>query len=447
MNNLTIMKKLWLLIFLISAHLARSENPVVEFTEYDLSNGLHVILHEDHTAPIVVVSVLYHVGSKNEDPERTGFAHFFEHLLFEGSENMQRGEFDSLVAIAGGMNNAYTSFDQTYYFEIFPSNQLELGLYLESERMLHAKIDQIGVDTQREVVKEEKRQSYDNQPYGSRFIETFKRAYSMHPYQWMPIGNLDHINAATLEEFMDFYRTFYVPQNATLSIAGDIDIDETKKLIDQYFREIPRGPKPIPRPDMVEPPLETEVKDEIFDNIQLPMVLQAYRIPSQTDPDFYAVEMLTKILADGQSSRLYKALVDEQQIALQSGAFALPTEHPGLFIALALSNTGIGPDELNNSMDEQIRLVQNELISDREFQKIRNQVENDLISEKATMAGIAENLALNHVFYGSADEFNNKLEKYMAVDKEDIRAAARKYLTIDGRVVLYYLPKQNEEQQ
>jgi len=441
------MKKFVLLIFLFAAHLAQSGSPEIAFTEYDLDNGLHVILHEDHSAPIVVVSVLYHVGSKDEDPERTGFAHFFEHLLFEGSENIERGEFDSLVAIAGGVNNAYTSFDQTYYFEIFPSNQLELGLYLESERMMHAKIDQVGVDTQREVVKEEKRQSYDNRPYGTRFIETFKRAYSKHPYQWMPIGDLEHINAATLDEFMDFYETFYVPQNATLSIAGDINIEETRDLIGQYFGQIPKAPQPIPRPDVVEPPLEKEIREEIYDNIQLPMVLQAYHIPSQTDPDYYAVEMLTKILADGQSSRLYKALVDNQQIALQSGAFTIPTEHPGLFIAMALSNTGIGPDQLSTSMDEEIKKVQEELISDREFEKIRNQIENDIISEKATMAGIAENLALNHVFFGGAEQFNAKLDKYMAVDKEDIREAARKYLLRDGRVVLYYLPKQDGEQQ
>ena len=211
---------------------ANASDNRITFTEYDMPNGMHVILHQDNSTPIVAVSILYHVGSKNEDPERTGFAHFFEHLLFEGSENVERGQFDKLLTAAGAVNNANTWLDRTFYYEILPSNQLELGLYLESERLMHAKIDQIGVDTQREVVKEEKRQRVDNQPYGTILEEVLKRAYTVHPYRWTTIGSLDHLNQATLEEFMDFYRTFYVPENATLSIAGDIDVEKTKKYLD-----------------------------------------------------------------------------------------------------------------------------------------------------------------------------------------------------------------------
>ncbi|TAK46969.1 MAG: insulinase family protein, partial [Saprospiraceae bacterium] len=230
----------------------------IKFVEYDLPNGLHVILHEDHSTPIVAVSVLYHVGSKNENPERTGFAHFFEHLLFEGSDNIERGEYDKYVQRAGGTLNANTSFDRTFYFEILPSNQLGLGLWLESERMLHAKVDEKGVETQRQVVKEERRQRIENQPYGSVLEESLKRAYHVHPYKWPTIGSMAHLDAAKEQDYVDFYHEFYVPNNATLSIAGDIHPEEAKQLISQYFGDIPERNEPY-RPSVVEPPLGGEV--------------------------------------------------------------------------------------------------------------------------------------------------------------------------------------------
>lgn len=200
----------------------------IEFEEFTLDNGLHVILHEDHSTPIVVVSVMYHVGSKNESPERTGFAHFFEHLLFEGSENIKRGEFDKYITNAGGANNAYTSQDKTYYYESLPSNQLALGLWLESERMMHAKVDITGVETQRQVVKEERRLRVDNQPYGTFQEESMKRAFKKHPYQWTPIGSMDHLDRATESDYVNFYNDFYTPNNAVLSVAGDLDVEEAK---------------------------------------------------------------------------------------------------------------------------------------------------------------------------------------------------------------------------
>lgn len=442
------MKKilLTLLLFAGAGYGSFAGDNTIKFTEFDLDNGLHVILHQDHSTPIVVVSVLYHVGSKNENPERTGFAHFFEHLLFEGSENIKRGQFDDLISNAGAVNNAYTSFDQTYYYELLPSNQLGLGLYLESERLMHAKIDSIGVETQREVVKEEKRMRYDNQPYGTRWVETFSRAFTKHPYHWMPIGSMDHLNKATLGEFMDFYNTYYVPQNATLSIAGDINIAEAKNMIETYFSDINK-PGDVPRVDVVEPPQQAEVVDSVEDNIQLPMVLLAYHVPEQTAKDYYAVEMLTKVLADGQSSRLYKALVDEQQIALTSGAFTVPTEDPGLFIALGLTNTGVKASKLEEGMDKEIEKMKTGLISDQEFQKIRNQVENDFYTNNSTMAGIAESLAHYHVFFGNTNLINTEIDNYMAVTKEDIQKAAQKYLAKENRVVLYYLPKSTNNKQ
>jgi len=434
------MTTLALLVGFTSAF-AQSKPNNIEFTKYTLDNGLKVILHEDNSTPIVAVSVMYHVGSKNENPERTGFAHFFEHLLFEGSENIGRGEYDRYVQNAGGALNANTTQDRTFYFEILPSNQLELGLWLESERMLHAKVEEEGIETQREVVKEEKRQRYDNQPYGSILKETLARAFTEHPYRWDPIGSMEHLDAATEEDYKQFYAEFYVPNNAILSIAGDIDIDQAKKWIEQYFGSIPKGEGDIYRPDIVEPPLNGEVRDTVRDNIQLPAVIQAYRIPAQGTDDYYAVSMLGTLLSQGESSRLYKALVDEQQKALFIGNFPLPSEDPGIAIAFGITNMGVGPQELEEALNAEIAKVKEELISEREFQKLRNQVESSFISSNSTVAGIAESLANYEMYFGDANLINTEIERYMNVTREDIREAARKYYSKDNRVVLYYLPK------
>lgn len=421
-------------------HATAGEGKTIEFKEATLDNGLHVILHQDNTTPLVVVSIMYHVGAKDEDPERTGFAHFFEHLLFEGSKHIDRGEFDKYITNAGGVNNANTSNDRTYYYEVLPSNQLELGLWLESERLLHANIDQVGVETQREVVKEEKRQNYDNQPYGSFLIELLKHAYEVHPYRWAPIGSLEHLNEASLEEFMAFYDKFYIPNNATLVIAGDFETSETMDLIRKYFEDIPAG-DPIQRTELVEPQKTEEVRGTVYDNIQLPAVITAYHIPEQGTEDYYALEMISTLLSDGESSRLNRSLVDEQQVALQTGAFSFSMEDPGLYIAFAIANLERTAAELETAMDEQIEQIKNELISEREFQKIRNQMENDFISGNSTLTGIAGSLATYHVFFGDANLINTELERYMAVTREDIKRVANKYLNKENRVVLQYLPK------
>ena len=419
----------------------------IEFKEFTLDNGLHVIMHRDNTTPIIVTSVLYHVGSKNEQPERTGFAHFFEHLLFEGTENIERGEYTKIVESAGGSLNAFTSNDLTYYYELLPSNNLELSLYLESERMLHAKIDQIGVDTQREVVKEERRQRIDNQPYGSILSETLKRAYTTHPYHWAPIGSMDHLDAATLDEFMQFYEDFYVPNNATLTIAGDIDYDQAEEWVRAYFSEIPRGEKEIYRPNVEEPKKAEEIRDIVYDNIQVPAVIQAYNIPPKDHPDSYAMSMLSTYLTGGNSSLLTKELVDNQQKALGISAFPLDLEDGGLFIMYGIVNMGIEASDLESEIDKLVVQVQQEGISDMDFQKLQNITENDLVSKNASMAGIAQNLAEAHVFYGSTDYINQELDKYQEVTKEDIQRVARDYMTLDGRVVLHYLPKSQEPAQ
>ncbi len=413
----------------------------IKFTEYDLPNGLHVILHQDNTTPIVAVSILYHVGSKNEVPGRTGFAHFFEHLMFEGSDNIPRGGFDKILLSAGGYNNANTTQDRTYYFDLLPSNQIELGLWLESERLLHLRIDSIGVETQRAVVKEERKQSYDNRPYGTILEKTMENAYKVHPYKWTPIGYPEDLNKATLKEFMDFHSIYYVPNNATLSIAGDLNIDSTKKMIEKYFGDIPRGTKEIYRPNIVEPEKTAEVRDTVYDNIQLPAVIISYHMPAQGTPDSYALSMLTTLLSDGQSSRMVKSIVDQQQkaVVVQSIPFAL--ENPGLFLVFGIVNMGIAPADLEKAIDAEIEKVKTNEIPDAEFQKLRNKMENRFVTRSSTMAGIAENLANYHVYYQDANLINTEIDRYMKVTPADLQRVAKKYLTPENRVVLTYLPK------
>ncbi|NVK49768.1 MAG: insulinase family protein [Cyclobacteriaceae bacterium] len=416
----------------------------IEFREFTLDNGLHVIMHQDNSTPIVNTSVLYHVGSKNENPERTGFAHFFEHLMFEGSENIERGQYMNIIQGRGGTLNAFTSNDITFYYQTVPSNELELTLYMESERMLHSKVDETGVETQREVVKEEKRQSYDNRPYGSILIETLKRAYSEHPYRWAPIGSLDHLNAATIDEFKDFYKQFYVPNNATLVVAGDIDYAQAESWIRQYFSEIPRGNGDIYRPNVTEPKKTEEIRDVIYDNIQIPAVIQAYNLPPRNHPDSYALSMLSTYLTGGNSSLMTKELVDKQQKALAVAAIPLELEDGGIFIMYGITNMGVAPEDLETEIDKLIKQVQTEGISDRDFEKLKNIIENNIVSGNSSVSGVAQNLAEAHVIFGDTNYINQVMDYYSKVTQEDIKRVANEYLNLDGRVVLYYLPKAQE---
>jgi predicted Zn-dependent peptidase len=434
--------KILLFLSLLLPSFLLAQMTKIDFREFTLPNGLQVILHKDNSTPIVAVSVMYHVGSKNENPNRTGFAHFFEHLLFEGTENVGgRGSYDKYVEKAGGTLNANTSYDRTYYFEILPSNQLEMGLWLESERMLHAKVEQVGVETQREVVKEERRQRIDNQPYGSLVEEIFKRAYTTHPYRWPVIGSMEHLNAAQEIDYKNFYKDFYRPDNAIVSIAGDIDYEEAKSLVTKYFSTIPKGKTPVYRPSIVEPSLKKEIRDTVYDNIQLPAVVNGFRIPAQGTPDYYAVDMLSTLLSKGQSSRLYRALVDEQQKALFVGNFPFGLEDPGLSLTYGIAGMGVDVLDLEKAIDAEVEKVQNELIGEEEFQKLRNQVENDFVSANSRVAGIAESLANYKMYFGDANLINTELERYLKVTKEDIKNAAIKYYNKNNRVTLHYLPK------
>lgn len=427
-------------VSLCTSSIAMAQNRI-EFKEFKLDNGLTVLMHQDNTTPIVAVSVMYHVGSKNENPERTGFAHFFEHLLFEGTENIGRGEYMKKIESIGGTLNAYTSNDVTYYHEVVPANYLETALYMESERMLHAKIDTVGVETQRNVVKEEMRQRIDNQPYGTILQETFKRTHLVHPYKWPVIGSLDHLNAATLDEFMQFYNTYYVPNNAVLSIAGDIDYEQTEEWVRKYFTEIPVSIGTINRPTVTEPRRTEETRDIVYDNIQLPAVIQAYNLPPKKHKDSHALSMLSTYLTGGKSSLLTKEVVDKQQKAVAVAAFPLDLEDGGVFLLYGIANMGISADSLEQAIDQQLAKVIANGISEDDFQKLQAQVENAVVSRHASVAGIAESLAEAKTFFGDADEVNREMDKYNEVSRADIQRVAQEYLGKDGRVVLYYLPK------
>lgn len=413
----------------------------IKFDRFTLDNGLKVILHEDHTTPNVVISVLYHVGSKNEKPDRTGFAHFFEHLMFEGSENIARGEYDKYVSRAGGALNAYTSQDRTYYYEFLPSNYLELGLWLESERMKHASVDSKGIETQRAVVKEERKQRMDNQPYGTLMEQVFVRLFNNHPYKWMPIGSMEHLDAASDEDYKQFYKDFYLPDNAVLTIAGDIDRNAAKQLVEKYFATIPKSTKPIYRPTIKEEPLNGPKRDTVYDRVQLPALIIGHRTPAQGSTDYYAMEMLNTLLSNGNSSRIYRSLVDEKQLAIQAGSFQFPLEDPGLGISYGIANMGVELTDIEKAIIEQIEKVQNEPISDMELKKLQNQIENQFVSQLSSVEGIAENLAVYETHFGDASLINTEINRYLSVTKEDIQRVANLYFNEKNRLVLFWLPK------
>ncbi len=413
----------------------------ISFTEYDLPNGLHVILHQDKKAPVVAVTVYYHVGSKNEELNRTGFAHFFEHLLFEGTDNIKRGEFSKYVTSNGGRDNATTSQDRTYYHEEFPSNQLKLGLWLESERMLHPVINEVGVKTQNEVVKEEKRQRIDNQPYGHFLEAAFSKLFTLHPYRWQPIGSMADLDAATLDEFKAFFHKYYVPNNAVLSIAGDIDIDSTKKLVSAYFSDIPKA-APVVQPNIKEEPITKEIIDTTYDaNIQIPAIMAAYRTPGKATHDSKVLNMITSYLSGGASSKLYKKMVDDKKNALQVGAFNFALEDYGAYITYALPNNNADLNTLLKDIDDEVAKVQTSLISETDYQKLLNQFENDYVSNNTHMLDVAGNLSENYIVFHNTGHINDVLNEYRKITRQEIMEVAKKYLNKNQRVVLYYLPK------
>ena len=418
----------------------------VTFDEYDLDNGLHVVLHQDNSAPVVITSVMYHVGAKDEQPNRTGFAHFFEHLLFEGTKNIERGEWFKLVTANGGNNNANTTDDRTYYYEVFPSNNLELALWMESERLMHPVINQIGVDTQNEVVKEEKRLRVDNQPYGNIFKAVKQNMFKVHPYRWTTIGEMEHLDAATLEEFQAFNKKFYIPNNAVLVVAGQFDKENAKKWIKEYFGPIQKGPA-VERKTYTEEPITKEFRTTWEDpNVQLPMVLATYRTPSMKTRDARVLDMISSYLSDGKSSKLYKKLVDDKKMALQVGAFNNSQEDYGMYLIYGIPMQGKSSDDLIKEIDEEIMKVQTDLISEKDYEKLQNKFENQYVNSNASVEGIANNLATYYLLYGDINLINTEIDIYRSITREEIREVAKKYLNPNQRMILDYIPAKDKTQ-
>ena len=436
------MKKLFIPIaFLFLFFSAYGQSNKIKIEEFTLENGLQVVLNADKTSPIVVVDICYHVGSKNETGNRRGFAHLFEHLMFDGSMNVARGEFDKHIYSAGGDDNAFTNEDVTNYYDILPANQLELAMWLESDRMLQFAIKDISLTTQKGVVKEERKQSYENQPYGSVQINMAEMAYKVHPYKSPVIGYAEDIDAGTLADVKDFFETFYVPNNATLAIVGDIDIENTKNLIKKYFHGIPRGKKEIVRSLAVEPPQTQQLKKTVNDNIQLDGVFLGYHIPEKGSNDSYALDLLSDILSNGKSSRLYERMVYREQTAIEASCYVDLREHPGMFeFSVISSGETLAPD-LEKVIYEEIEKVKEKGVSEEELLKVKNKYEAGFISRLEMPFQRAVLLALYKAIQNDANLINSEAEKYLKVTTQDIQSVAKKYLNKENSTVLYYKPE------
>lgn len=433
-------KKILLAIMLLAYSLSYAQK--IEFTEYKLDNGLNVILHQDNTAPLVNVSVMYHVGGKNDMDGKSGFAHFFEHLLFEGSDNIERGQFFKLVSEAGGQNNAYTSNDVTYYFEVLPSNELETGLWLESERMMHPKINQIGVETQRGVIKEEMKQTRDSRPYGKIWDALLSSMFQEHNYKSGVIGTPEDLDRVTLKDVEFFFHKYYVPNNATLVVAGDIDIAKTKKLVQDYFGPIKRGAEV--QPYNVKESKEVGLRiDTVYDaNIRIPALIKGYRGPKIGTKESYALQMIGDVLAGSNSARLSKKMVDEKKNALQISVMNQSLEDYTLLLAFTLPNGSNELNDLKADIDQEIKSLQDELITETEYQKLMKKYETNNVRGMSGVQNIASQLAYAYTFEKNTQRVNEELALLQSITREDIQQVARKYLSPDNQAIIYYLPKQ-----
>ncbi len=436
------MYKISILVLTILTISSVNTQTKIEFREFDLDNGLHVILHVDRSNPIVSVDIWYHVGAKDEDPGKTGFAHLFEHMMFQGSKDVGKTQHFSYIQKAGGVVNGTTNQDRTNYFETLPSSQLDLALWLESDRMSYLNVTQENFDNQREVVKEEKRQRYDNAPYGSRWENLFKRAFENQTYEWIPIGSMDDLNAASLAYAQDFYRKYYSPDNAVLVISGDIEYGAAKNEVEKYFS----GLKPSATVKKNYIPIvfnEGEKTDSVYDNVQLPAIFIGYKIPGMTSDDIYPLELLSSALSEGRSSRMYRRIVYEEKKAKSIGSFVWDNELGGLFIvsSTGLKNTNL--HEVENEIGEEIEKVKSAPLSETELQKVKNSLEAGYINSLQTTMGKAEQLAYYWTYFKNTELIDTHMGLYAAVTAGQVEAAANKYLNNDNRVALYYYPGTN----
>ena len=413
----------------------------VEFKEFKLKNGLRVLLAEDHSAPTVSICVTYNVGSRNEKPGRTGFAHLFEHMLFQGSENVGKGEHFILVQNNGGSANGTTNSERTNYFETLPANQLELAIFLEADRMRAPNITQANFDNQRLTVQEERRQSYDNRPYGKTYEAVIGLAYDRFPYQHSTIGSMEDLNAATIEDAKEFFRVYYAPNNAVVSLVGAFKTEVALGLIRKYFESIPAQPLPDP-PDASEPEQTAERRKTIEDGFaQTPRLDAVYKIPPGNTPDWYALDMLGRVLSSGVSSRLYQKFVKEEEIALS--VYADPSEQRGtsLFWFSLMARPQIDLGELERALDREIARVQNEPVADWELKKIQMQLQRERAQRLYSSRSRATALGHFAVYYDDPALINSVWQKYERITAADIQRVARRYLSPERRTVVITLPK------
>lgn len=417
-----------------------TEIPKIDFIEYDLPNGFHVILQKDSAVPVLSAYMLYHVGSKNEAPNRTGFAHFFEHLMFAGTENILGDEITGFIVGAGGQINAVTSYDHTGYYINLPSNELKLALWILSDQMMNARIDSASVETERRIVKEERQTRYDNQPYGSLYEDIVSLVFAGSRYAWVPIGSAQYVDRAKLSEFKAFYKTYYVPNNATLAISGDINIDSTKQAISGYFSGIPKG-KPVPSVKIfLQSHASAKTKTIEKPTTPLPTAVHVWQTTPFNHKDYLALKLLSYVLGEGRSSRLYKRLIDDEQVAAEVSVTAFGLEKAGFFSVIAAGNADANFNTLDSLLNEETNKISAQGITVYELNKAKNQLKTELSSSCETSFSRAENLATCHVMTGKTSRINTSFENYSGVTTEDIKRVAKKYLTAKKRFCLHYPP-------
>ena len=414
--------------------------PKLQYEIATLPNGLTVVTSEDHSTPIVHLNLTYHVGSKNEKPGRTGFAHLFEHLMFKGSKNVLPEAHTSYVASVGGQSNAYTTDDETVFWETVPSQYLPMILWLEADRMATLRIDKDTLTNEREVVKEERRMRVDNQPYGRLNEIIYAQAFTVHPYKHPTIGSMEDLEAASVEDVRDFYNTFYVPSNATLTLVGDFDPVQAQQLVIQYLGRVPKASREVPRDIPKEPPQTKEKRVTLQEPWPLPAVVVAYHITYDGNPDSYPLHIAAKVLSDGDSSRIYKKLVYEKQMAVAAFGSANLIEDPNLFYAVAIVQPGHSPDEVVNALMTEIDRLKSEPISEHELQRTKNQFARDYILNRESNQQKAGVLAHAVVIHNDIKTADGEFDIFQNIAIADVQRVARTYFTPENRLVLTLLP-------